>query len=385
MAIPAALSERRARALELAFGKPATPKEIARVAASCGDEDARWAFTQWTLRERARSKFALADEMLFTREALEQATHEAVAAYRASRFPAGAPVIDLTCSIGADLIALARRGPAIGFDLDAERLSHAAVNLAAHGLDGELKLADCLEEPWHAEYAFADPARRSAGRRTVDPEDFQPSPTALAERMIGMKLAAMKLTPMLRDDFLESLAGAVEFWSFGGECREAVVWLGSESERSEPCAIHVETGERLISGEEPYATEVVGGYLFEADPAAIRAHGLQTLCDQFDLSAWVDSNGYLTGDSPAESVWLKAYRVLADGRFDVKAVKAELKSLGSSTPVVKARAKGFDVEATRKALKLEGERELTVVVSLSGKSLRYAIVEPLARPVAPHS
>src|SRR5688500_1564819 len=111
----------RQRALDLAEGQAATAPNIERVSREVGAEAARWAFLQWELRARARAKFARADEMLFTREALEQATHERVAEYHASRFPHDELVVDMTAGIAADLIALAKRGPAIGYELDSER------------------------------------------------------------------------------------------------------------------------------------------------------------------------------------------------------------------------------------------------------------------------
>src|SRR5207249_1266364 len=52
------------------------------------------------LREKARAKFALADRMYFTREALEQASGQAVSAYRAGRFAPCNFVLDLCCGVG---------------------------------------------------------------------------------------------------------------------------------------------------------------------------------------------------------------------------------------------------------------------------------------------
>src|SRR5687767_5373956 len=101
-------------ALSRASGLQPTPKNIDRVAEATSPEAARWAFEQWSLRKRAQEKFAKADEMLFTREALEQATHEELAHFHASQFPQRTRVADLTCGIGADLIALARNGEAVG-------------------------------------------------------------------------------------------------------------------------------------------------------------------------------------------------------------------------------------------------------------------------------
>lgn len=218
------MTPERTAALELAMGQPATPKSLERVSRQCGPEAARWAFEQWALRKRARGKFPVGSEdMLFDRDALEQATHQAVAEYRASRFPPEVLVADLTCSIGSDLIAIASRGEAVGIDSDRGRLELAAHNLGVHGLRAQLVLSDCLEMDWAFDFAFADPARRINGKRTLNLNDFQPNPSALADRLSRLNLAAMKLTPMLPDSQLLDLSDSLEFWSYGGEAREAVL------------------------------------------------------------------------------------------------------------------------------------------------------------------
>jgi hypothetical protein len=361
----------RQQALDLAKGLPATAPNIARVAKATSQEAAAWAFTQWSLRASARSKFALAESMVFVREALEQATHEGVAEYHASRFPSGERVADLTCGIGADLIALARRGPAIGFDMDRERADCAVYNLRAHGLSAQVEVADSLAAPWDFYFAFADPARRVESRRTLDPSAFSPDPTVLAERMALLRLGGIKLSPLLRDDFLESLGPRLEFVSFGGECREALVWCGTEAEPGR-FAVHVETGSSLEAQEPGASVEPPGEYLFEADPAAIRAHALGAFTELTPLG---DSNGYLTGDLVSPSPWLKQYRVLAHGKWDVKAVRRTLDELTAATPVIKQRGAGLDVEAVRKQLRASGERPVAIAVWPVGRSLRFAALD----------
>ncbi|MCL6593599.1 MAG: extracellular solute-binding protein, partial [Alicyclobacillus sp.] len=157
-------------------------------------KDAAWAFTQWALRERARAKFPDADRMLFTREALEQATPYAVARYHASRFPAGVLVADLTAGIGGDLMALAERGPVVAFEPDEERAACAEWNAGI-----AVRREDAMKAEWDWEYAFCDPSRRRAGRRLTQPQDFSPNPVEVARRMADLRLGGIKLSPMLSD------------------------------------------------------------------------------------------------------------------------------------------------------------------------------------------
>lgn len=363
------------RALELAAGLSSTPKNLSRVAAATNDVAASWAFTQWELRSRAKAKFERASEMLFSREALEQATSEGLAAYHASKFPDGVTVADLTAGIGADLIALARRGPVIGYELDPERAEYALHNLRVYGLEGVVQVEDSMaaETP---RYAFADPARRISGSRTLDPEEFTPNPTAIAAKLKSCVLAAIKLSPLLRDEYLESFSGDLEFVSYMGECREAIVWLGNVLSPSRH-AVHVESRSLLASGGEPHGIEEPMEFFHEADPAAIRGHCLGTLCEQFQLEALGDSNGYLTGQTDICSPWLRSFRVLKKLKADLKQVNAALRDLGASVEAVKSRANGVDVRKLQGAAKPAGGRRVVLAVYPVGKSQRFLLLERL--------
>lgn len=312
--------------------------------------------------------------MLFVREALEQATHEAVAAYRASRFPSEQHVADLTCGIGGELIALAARGPATGFDLDPERLKFASWNLRVHGLSPGLVCGDSLAAEWSFEFAVADPARRVDGRRVRSLGEFLPDPRELARRMRSLKLGILKLTPMLPDADLESLGPGLEFVEFGGECREASVLIGTEAE-SGRWAVRADDGERLEAGD-PGPRAGIGAFLHEASPAAIRAHALGTLCRAFGLAELGDSPGYLSG-GPADSPWLRSYRVLASMPFSKRKARQALRPWASSIGAVKLRGVSEDPTKLHRALDL-GSGPLALVLYGEGPKQRCAVLEPSA-------
>ncbi|MCW5940731.1 MAG: hypothetical protein KIS66_00775 [Fimbriimonadaceae bacterium] len=362
----------RLRALDLARGLEATAGNLAKVGAVVGPSDAAWAFTQWRLRARARSKFSEADRMLFEAEALEQATHETVAAYHASRFPQATLVADLTTGIGGDLMALARRGPALGYDTDPSRAELAAHN-AGLVRPTEVRVADALGA-WSFDHAFADPARRTGGRRTLDPSMFAPDPLVLAARMREIRLGGLKLSPLLTDAYLASLGGELEFVSFGWECREALVWLGSGAGVGR-CAIKVETGLRLDAAPSSRFADEPGAWFYEADPAAIRAHALGSVEQLGDLAQLGESNGYLTGDEPADSPWLRRYRVLETVAADARSVKERLRTYDARTPEVKTRAVKIDAETFRDRIKLAGKRDLALALYPAKGRTRCAILE----------
>jgi hypothetical protein len=196
----------------------------------------------------------------------------------------------------------------------------------------------------------------------------------LAERMAGLRLGSIKLSPLLRDDFLELLGTRLEFVSFGRECREALVWVGEEAVPGR-FAVHIESGESLESGTAGGNVDEPGRFLFEADPAAIRAHCLGYLCRRHSIATLGDSNGYLTGDSAIGCPWLKSYAVLEHGKWDLKAARASLVRWDSAAPTVKQRGGGLDVVALRKQLSVKGSRPTALAIWPNGRSLRYALLD----------
>ncbi len=360
----------------MANGLPVSPANIDRVARNFGSAMARWAFTQCELRTRAKQKFARSEEMLFVREALEQATSEDIAAYHASLFPPDVLVADLTTGIGGDLIALAQRGSAIGFELDPERAEAAQHNLAVANVSAEVRLEDSMQAEWEWDYAIADPARRMEGRRTLDPSEFSPNPMDIAERFAHLSLGVIKLSPLLPDPFLISLGPSLRFLSCEGECREALICTGKNA-ISEKLAVHVESGDTLIPGADAPITDEVGSYFFDADPAAVRSHCLGTLSERYELRALGDSRGYLTGNVEIKSPWLRPYRVLYSDKADMAKTKKMLQDLGAATPEIKQRLADQSPEQLRKTLKSDGKRRVSLAIWPMGRSLRHTLLEQL--------
>ena len=357
----------------LAEGLTLSPKELQRLAGKTSLEAAKWAFVQWECRSRGKVKFDRASEMLFVREALEQASHEKIARYHASLFPQNVCVADLTVGIGADLIALAQRGPTVGFELDPERLEYAVHNLQVQGLFSEVRCSDSTQADWDFDYAIADPARRVEARRTLDPTEFSPNPELIANRFSKLKLGLIKLSPLLTDEFLEALGPGLEFLSLGGECREALVLTGLGA-RGGRFAVHVDTGERLIAGLTFQEVSQPAQYLFDADPAAVRAHCLGAICEKYRLAALGSSNGYLTGNELVISPWLRAYRVHYSGKADVKATKRALRELDATLFEIKQRGVKSDSAQLGRELGGDGTLKVSLVIWPDGPSVRHLIV-----------
>src|SRR5262245_23014612 len=105
---------------ELAADPAPLHTAVARLRGQLSATRAHLLLEQVELRRRAAEKFTYASRMFFTRTALEQATDEQVAAYKAdrvgeslrnsqSRLGETQLLADLCCGIGGDLLALLER------------------------------------------------------------------------------------------------------------------------------------------------------------------------------------------------------------------------------------------------------------------------------------
>lgn len=288
-------------ALAVAQGLAPTAENIARVARLTNPKVAAWAFTQWELRARAKGRFPEADQLLFDRDGLAMASSSARSAHHAALFPAGEQVLDLTCGLGFDLMALARRGPATGYEIDHQRAASARHNIAAMGLDAQVMARAAHPEEWRGHHVFLDPMRRGP-RGRLQADDYAPNPWTMLPELRQAATFAIKLSPLVPDARLAEFGGTVEFLSDEGQCAEALVLSQGEG----VWAVSIATGERLPRTNRPNNSNLLGDFLYEADAAAVRAQAL----GHFGLAALGDHPGFLTGGRVPPTPWLRAFRVV---------------------------------------------------------------------------
>ncbi|MCC6798926.1 MAG: SAM-dependent methyltransferase [Anaerolineae bacterium] len=356
-------------------------------------EQAGAALTLARLREHAAAKFSRAGTMFFTPEALEQASGEVIAAWRARRFAeAGfARVADLGCGIGGDTLALAAL-PGVwvaGLDRDPLRLRLARANVRAYGYDAGWLAANLTDPlPLHGiPAAFFDPARRDKGRRVFSVRDYQPLLDAI--RAWTFDALAVKLSPGVALDELAPYTGAgagVEFISVAGELKEAVLWMGAFGFAGR-CATR-------LNADGSAATLAPAGlpapplsepraYLYEPDPAVIRAGLFGELAAEIGAGVYRldETIAYLTGDTALDSGWLRTWPVEAWLPFHLKRLRAALVERGVGRVTVKKRGSPIAPETLQAQLRLDGAGRPAVVVltRVAGQHCALICGEPLGR------
>lgn len=323
------------------------------------------------LRQRAREKFSRADEMYFTRPALEQASSETVSRYRAARFAEVglSSVADLGCSIGGDALALAAQSSVVGIDRDRLRLEMAQLNVAVYGGGENFQplQADLLTlPPLESEAFFFDPARRDErGRRLHSVHDYRP-PLALLERWLPLvPHGGVKISPAV--DYGELPAAAeVEFISVAGEVKEAVLWYGALQHGTGRRATLLPTGDSLSEADmEATAVPVTPPrrFLYEPDGAVIRAHLVEALAQRLGASKLDDEIAYLTADEGQETPFARCFLIDAAQPFQLKRLRQLLRQMDVGRVTVKKRGSPLEPEELQRRLRLEGEREAIVFLT----------------------
>ncbi|MBI5174615.1 MAG: hypothetical protein HY986_17150 [Candidatus Melainabacteria bacterium] len=352
------------------------------------------------------NKFSRAAEMFFTREALEQASGEEIAAYRSRRFArafeANATIADLCCGIGGDTTALSRNFSVTGVDLDQARLLFAAANAAVYGNAERFAglhedVTECKINSYQG--AFFDPGRRTKdGRRINNPEHYLPPLGTIHSWLPHLKGLAVKLSPGIDYEKLKDFDCEIEIISQDGEVKEALLWFGALREAGGNAARHratlltskkakaptrhedeitpgeddkawidsksalSEEDKQIITlsdaeGMEPLAVAPLARYLHEPDGAIIRAGLVELVGARFNALKIDREIAYLTGATPAKAPLMRSFEVLAAMPFSLKKLKAELQALGCTSVVVKKRGSPIAPEELLKALALKNAQK----------------------------
>ena len=342
-------------------------------------------------RQKARPTFgADAERLLFTSDTLEQAGRPVLADRRAARLLAGGAesVADLGCAAGTDTLALARAGArVVAVDRDPVARELTRLNTAALGLSGvEILDADVVELVSGADdgrvagcdAAVLDPARRAGGRRQLDPDRWSPPWSTVTALLDAVPAAVVKVAPGLDHDRVPDGVEA-EWVSVGGSIVEALLW-GREPSAVWRRATLVKDGvvHEVTAAADPGPAPVgpVRGWLHEPDPALIRS-GLMSLIAAG--ATLIDPTiAYLTSDGPADSPWLRSYRITESLPFNLKKLKALLRARGIGRVVVKKRGSPIEPEALAKQLRGPGNGSAVVVVTRVAGAPSVLVCEPFS-------
>lgn len=374
--------------------------------------------TQAQLRKDAVKKLGpFAEDMLFTRDGLAQATRLPVAAHHARRLlgegkdtggttdgdqntdgkaSASAPTIaDLGCGIGADAFAFAGMGAQVTA-IDADEVTAAIASFNLRHLGNANVEHACAEDIDTSAFdaLWFDPARRTVGKgskgskggstaRIFDPEDFSPSLSWVIDKAIAAKSAGVKLGPALDHGLIPDEAEA-QWVSHLGEVVEVCLYFGEARQRPGRSALVM--GERTLlvheddlPAEDEDGVGELGQYLLEPDGAIVRAGLVTALCGPLQARRVHPKIAYLTTDvapSGPASAGVTSYEVTDVLPAKIPSLRKALISRGVGSVVIKKRGADIVPDQVRRQLKLPAGDKATLVFTRLGDRHVVLLTQP---------
>ena len=328
------------------------------------------ALTQVELRRRAVPKFgAAAGRMFFTRAGLEQATRAVVAERRAARLAAAGVrrLADLGCGLGSDALAAARAGLSVyAVEADPHTAALAAANVAEAGL-ADLITVECADATTvdlaGFDAVFADPARRTAGRgRVFDPRSYSPPWEFVAGLADRVPRTVLKLAPGI-DHALLPPGAEGEWVSVGGDLVEAAFWCGPLASAPRRATLLPSGAELTGSGEVAAPVGPTGAFLYDPDPAVVRAHLVAEFAGTVDGRLADPSIAYVYTDEPVDTPYARRLTVTDVLPFSLKRLRALLRERGVGRLEIRKRGSALEPEKLRRDLKLSGSAAASLVLT----------------------
>lgn len=396
------------------------------------DDLIRAATLQAELATRAEFRFGLrAHTILWSSNGLEQASRPSTSWHRAATLAAAGVghVADLTGGLGLDALAFAAAGMSVlAVEQDPATAALAAANGRRLG-DGRVEVAvgSCMDPTVlrRAETAdawFVDPSRRSGQRdrdgrhlRLDDPEQWSPpwSWVLAQARLIGAagpaarstpRVLMVKAAPGLPHEAIVQVPGcrvATDWVSQDGQLLETcVAWWRDETAGAGPVRSPDRTAGRadraavILDAEgntlvridstatsaaptkQPHSTDgtrphppVAGDYLFDPDPAIVRARLVADLASTAGARLIDPHLAYLASHTPLPSPLrpaARSWRVLESGPYDPRRLRATCAEHGIGHIEVTGRGRHLDPARVRRELRLSGggDRGVLVVMAL---------------------
>lgn len=387
LAHPSSLSD----AASLPLTKKSMVADVAHLKETYGD-NARALVEVALARRSAAAKFsaARAEQWIMDSDSVQQATPQVVAEFRAAHLLSLGvrDVVDVTCSVGTELAALAaaaagagRAVPAapsgqagvgagfqriIGGDLDPQR-----VRMARHNVpDVPAIVMDALRPALSTSVlapgtvVLADPARRTSSGRVTKLSDLRPRLEDLAAVYSEQGIdTAIKCAPGI--DYTE-FDGQVDVVSVDGNVKEACLYTPGLSQCGRRAVmLGVASGQQeIIDDHMPEQDKVaeVGKYIVDPDGAVVRAGLVRHYAAKYGLWQLDERIAYLTG--PAVPPGRRGFEVLEQVPF--KHVRKALVARGIGAVEILVRGVDINPDEVRKKWKLKGSEEASVVVTRIG-------------------
>ncbi|HLD40444.1 MAG TPA: methyltransferase domain-containing protein [Candidatus Nanoarchaeia archaeon] len=265
---------------------------------------------------KALEKHSKAGKLHYRDEDIRWATHELAAEYRAQRLKCKT-IIDIGCGIGFQSFAFAKNCKKVyAIEIDPEKIKLAAKNALILGwkniefISGDALSEKVISKLKGVEMVFCDP-ERSPEERQRNVATIKPSiPELLKKYRALTENIAIEFPPQITEIPFDCER---EYLSIDGALNRLTLYFG-DLKKCERSAIVLPGKERLCSDENATLkeTELPGEYLYEADPAIVKADLLAELSEKTGTALYgKGKNVFFTADKKIKTPFFKnAFKVI---------------------------------------------------------------------------
>lgn len=348
------------------------------------------AVTLIKLRRQAAGKFSQSAEMFFTPLGLEQSTGEKISKYIAARYGHPKKIVDLTCSLGGNLIFLAEQAEeTIAVDKNEINILCAELNAEAYQVKNKIKFicGDAYENITSgADAFFIDPARDREGKtKTRSILNCEPNLIKIIPEIFKVSAnLGVKISPAFDYQEIKLLPNdpEIEIISEDNVCKVAMLWFGKYKtcQRRATCLV----GEKLYTYQEKSGAPRVKiaasplTYLYEPNKAISKAHLVEEIAAEFKLDKLNRQTSYLTGDKLIESKRevFRIFKIINFAPFSLKTIKTELKLKNiARLNIITKRFPQKPAELYKKLKIKEGDKYFLIITALSDEKYYYLLAQ----------
>ena len=310
--------------------------------------------------------------LLYTALSLEQASGQRAAAYKSGlEGMAGKKMMDMSGGLGIDTIFFSRRFDEVVYvERDAVLAKVAAYNFRKLGIgnvsviqgDSIAVLESCPDDSF--DMIYVDPSRREKGRRSVALEAGCPNVVSLQDMLLRKaRRFCVKASPAMEAgnlrDKLTSLS-MILVLSVDRECKEVLLFCNRKATQARVVikAACLDGKEETVveSGAENITRRVagaVGPFMYEPDPAIIKARLTGVLADRYELQFINPAVDYLTSERVVEHFPGRSFKVIAPLLYKPGILKSFLKEQGIDAASILRRDFPLSPEEIRRLFRLK--------------------------------
>ena len=331
------------------------------------------------LQVKGKLKFPRANLMKFTKSGLAQASSKYLAEYRTWKMKSNLKEInsslDICCGLGGDAIAMALRWKVFAVDIDNEIIQIAKHNLKAYGLEDNVSFIQgditklvkdnkFIERVKDIDCIFFDPSRRHEDKRTVKIEEYAPPLSFVEELQKLSPNICVKISPGTDLDRIKYDCD-IEVVSYKGEVKEIMLWFGNlKNNLNKNQILATKLPEKITVTKEKglnISLSDTKKYLYEPDPAFIKAHLIEDLAKKFELNLINRKIAYLTGNNNIDTPFLKKYIVKKVLDINYEEINKTLSELNLGKIDFKSRGVNVNLRNIHKKIKGTGKYKGLVI------------------------